>query len=186
MGYKVGDKFIIEIKEVLSSEKGTLYRSNFSTLVFDDYGLDHLQKYDEVGHKLELIDELKLAEYNRGMNDAWKVLKHIQSGELTEKEIRDLWGLDIIAFANYFTEHYIPQHAIAKLEAYEKSKEQICVGDVVSNPNFGEAVILEAKDNGKYNLFSDGKVLLGWDGFALKKTGKQINIEILKTIGKEN
>ena len=114
MGYKVGDKFIIEIKEVLSSDKGTLYRSNFSTLVFDDYGLDKLQKYNEA------------------------------------------------------------------------KQESIKVGDVVSNPNFGEAVILEAKDNGKYNLFSDGKVLLGWDGFALKKTGKQINIEILKTIGKED
>ena len=47
--YKVGDKFVIEIKEVLENEteRGTLYRTAFSTLVFDDYGLDHLTKLPE-------------------------------------------------------------------------------------------------------------------------------------------
>lgn len=46
--YKVGDKFIIEIKEVMDSDNGTLYRSNFSTLVFDDYGLDKLEQLEEI------------------------------------------------------------------------------------------------------------------------------------------
>lgn len=30
--YKVGDEFIVTIKEVMKSENGTLYRSNFITL----------------------------------------------------------------------------------------------------------------------------------------------------------
>lgn len=45
--YKAGDKFILEIREVIESERGTLYRSNFSTLVFDDYGLDNLPQLSE-------------------------------------------------------------------------------------------------------------------------------------------
>ena len=75
--YSVGDKFTVEIKEVIESEKGTLYRSNFSTLVFDDYGLNSLPKYDELAERLELIDELKQDEYNRGLSEGWELAKRI-------------------------------------------------------------------------------------------------------------
>lgn len=48
--YKKGDKFEIEIEEVIENgtEKGNLYRiKGFSTLVFDDYGLNLLNKSEE-------------------------------------------------------------------------------------------------------------------------------------------
>ena len=50
MPYKKGDKFTVEITEVLTGEDGkTVYRMNdFSSLVFDDYGLDRLEKVEPV------------------------------------------------------------------------------------------------------------------------------------------
>jgi len=46
MQYKKGDKFTIEITDVMTGEDGkTVYRMNdFSSLVFDDKGLDRLEK----------------------------------------------------------------------------------------------------------------------------------------------
>lgn len=57
--YKVGDKFVFEIQEVLETEtgRGTLYRTSFNTLVFDDYGLDHLTKLSD--KDIERLQELK-------------------------------------------------------------------------------------------------------------------------------
>ena len=48
MSHKVGEKFIIEIDSVMTNKKGTLYGiSGFNSLVFDDYGLEKLEKYPE-------------------------------------------------------------------------------------------------------------------------------------------
>lgn len=46
MSYKVGDKFEIEIAEVLESSR-PLYRiKGFSSLVFDDFGIGQLKKIE--------------------------------------------------------------------------------------------------------------------------------------------
>ena len=60
--YKVGDKFVIEIEEVLETEtrRGTLYRTGFSTLVFDDYGLDCLKKLPEEDEPIRIGDEVTI------------------------------------------------------------------------------------------------------------------------------
>lgn len=49
MPYKKGDKFTIEITDVMTGEDGkTVYRMNdFSSLVFDQRGLDRLKKAEE-------------------------------------------------------------------------------------------------------------------------------------------
>jgi hypothetical protein len=45
MAYKTGDKFVIEIDSVMTNKKGTLYGiKGFKSLVFDDYGLEQLEK----------------------------------------------------------------------------------------------------------------------------------------------
>ena len=45
--YKVGDSFKIRIAEILESGEETLYRiENFSSLVFDDYGLMKLEQLE--------------------------------------------------------------------------------------------------------------------------------------------
>ena len=49
MKYNIGDKFVIEIENIALSHGEPLYRiKGFNTLVFDDNGLDRLEKvYDE-------------------------------------------------------------------------------------------------------------------------------------------
>lgn len=45
MAYKVGDKFVIEIDSVMTNKKGNLYGvKGFKTLVFDEYGLEQLER----------------------------------------------------------------------------------------------------------------------------------------------
>lgn len=55
MAYKTGDKFVIEIDSVMTNKKGNLYGiKGFKVLVFDDYGLEQLEKVpskDEVPSK---------------------------------------------------------------------------------------------------------------------------------------
>ena len=177
--YKVGDKFIINIKEVLESEKGTLYRANYNTLVFDDYGLDGLHKYDALQERLELIEELKKTEYNKGLNDAFEFFKKIWNSSIP---MITIFGTDKIS---YLLDNLTTQEALAKLKAYEDSK--IEVGDVVKDEDGWEYVvtnIYKDRDSCRYNgVTSCGK----WTGcYEPTKTGKHIDIKsILEQIGGE-
>ena len=70
--YKTGDKFVIEIEAERLGDP-ILYRiKGFNTLVFDDGGLDRLERYD---------DEKASADYNagyeRGLADAWECVKSL-------------------------------------------------------------------------------------------------------------
>jgi len=87
--YNSGDKFVIEVETAFGLMGGDpLYTiKGFNALVFDDYGLDKLQKYDEVKERLELIDELKQAEYNRGLKDAWELVEKIFEMPIDEREM---------------------------------------------------------------------------------------------------
>lgn len=176
--YNVGDKFIINIKEVLESERGTLYRANYNTLAFDDYGLDGLQKYDALQERLELREELKKAEYNKGLDDAWEWLRKLLKMDVSD--IYEVYGKH--EYIGDIVDTFSPQEALAKLKAYEDSK--IEVGDIVLI--YGEeAVVTRVVDEHANILFGDGvtnnmpvKELVG------DKTGKHIEIKsILEQIG---
>lgn len=59
MNYKTGDKFVIEIDSVMTNKKGTLYGiKGFKSLVFDEYGLDLLERVDEEDDELQVGDEV--------------------------------------------------------------------------------------------------------------------------------
>lgn len=175
--YHKGDKFIVEIKEVIESDNGRLYRSDFKTLTFDDNGLDRLQKYEE--------EQIPYSEaYNKGLNDAWELAKKLwlptSYGGKNSEEVIKIFGCDYYAISKLFT----PQEALAKLEAYEKANE-IKVGDVVKNGN-GETefvVIATSEEtiNGQPILRPIGKTLIKGVIFVsdtdLKKTGKYIDIQ---------
>lgn len=175
--YKVGDKFVIEIERVSppvdrNREKDALYRvKGFNTLVFDDYGLDKLEKYE---------NNVVTKTYEDGLNDAWKVLKHIQSGELSSKEIMDIWGMNDLTFVNCFAQKYKPQEALEILEAYEKS-QQIQVGDVVFNAREDvKAIIMDdAIAVGAWQVYTENGCVELWKECEFKKTGKTVNIEHL-------
>ncbi len=59
MKYKTGDKFIVEIDSVMTNKKGTLYGiKGFKSLVFDEYGLELLERVDEEDDELQVGDEV--------------------------------------------------------------------------------------------------------------------------------
>lgn len=178
--YHLGDKFIVEVKEALESNNGTLYRSNFSTLVFDDYGLDKLQKYDEIGHRLELIDELKQAEYNKGLKDAWELARKISDMDYDAIEK----ALGIVGNLWMVVREMTAEEALAKIEAYEREKE-IKVGDVVKMSKAGfDGIVTLIKGGNAFVMYDDGSCG-EWKADKLIKTGKHIEgIEsLLRQIG---
>ena len=65
---KIGDEFIIEIDSVMTNKKGTLYGiKGFKSLVFDDYGLEQLQKIDR-----QFITDEMISQYQRGFKDGYE------------------------------------------------------------------------------------------------------------------
>ena len=181
--YKVGDKFIVEIKEVMDSDNGTLYRSNFSTLVFDDYGLDKLQKYDKYAENLERNHEvLKIFEekYNKGLNDAWELARKLElnecDGGFSNDTIAKTFGCTVYDTFRLFT----PKQAITKIEAYEENKE-IKVGDVVFNAREDvKAVIIDsAIAEGTWQVYTEDCCVELWKECEFKKIGQTVDIEHL-------
>ena len=181
--YKVGDKFIVEIKEVMDSDNGTLYRSNFSTLVFDDYGLDKLQKYDKYAENLERNHEvLKIFEekYNKGLNDAWDLARKLElnecDGGFSNDTISKAFGCTVYDTFRLFT----PKQAIAKIEAYDENKE-IKVGDVVFNAREDvKAVIIDsAVAKGSWQVYTEDCCVELWKECEFKKIGRTVDIEHL-------
>ena len=184
--YKVGDKFILEVGESYTTEMPfgneegspiTLYKAKgFNSLVFDDYGLDKLEKYNEVKEKLELIDELKQAEYNRGLQDAWELAKKLwlpsNYGGIPHTEILKIFKCDYYVIA----ENYTPHEAFAKLEAYEKEQEQIKVGDVVEYNGIDGLFIVTGRDN-TFAYILDGKGNVEEVALeTLTRTGKHFDV----------
>lgn len=168
--YKVGDAVLFK-----STVRQVECDTEHKILIEMDGGGWCLTKEDNI------VDASKT--YEHGLADAWKVLAHIQSGELSSKEIMDIWGMTDLTFVNCFAQKYKPQEAIKILEAYEKS-QQIQVGDIVKHINCDDEYIVFDVENGSV-LSTDLKRAerLSLDGGIWKKTGKHIDIEhLLKQI----
>lgn len=167
--YNVGDKFLINIKELVKSNNDEmLYKSDCYGIIFSEEQLDKLQKYEnDVTQNSEA--------YIKGMEDAWnlaiKLWLPTNYGGVTDSEVRNIFDCDYYAIAKLYT----PQEALAKLEAYEKSKE-IKAGDVVESINTGRiGVITKVEENGKYVIFADGTSgMFAHDD--IRKTGRHIDI----------
>ena len=179
-GYKVGDKFVIEIKEIDNLK---------NHMVLEDIavGTDMLDKLERLDSDYvnEHYGELQDEAYNKGLEDAWKLAKKIvvntDNGGMSLSEIQNVF--------NYSSSHtvlriFTPQEALAKLEAYEKEQEEIKVGDVVTDLNNVTKGVVLAKDEKRcLILFGDGSS----DRHEIKnmiKTGKHIDIQsMLQQIG---
>ena len=177
--YHKGDKFIVEIKEVMNSDNGTLYRSNFKTLTFDDNGLDKLQKYNEDMIPYDVA-------YNKGLEDAWELAKKIASnpseGGFSIKELIKIFESSLI---KDIFKKYSAQEALAKLEAYENEQADIKVGDVVVHLDTKGVVLdfIDSTDDEMVVLNENGCVE-EWKHSQCKKTGKHIDIQsVLEQIG---
>jgi uncharacterized protein YkvS len=160
--YKVGDKFVIEI----NSEYFDNYKIKETDLILSDYTLNKLQKYE---------DDIASKTYEDGLNDAWKVLEHIQSGELSEEDIKNIWNISDTTFLNSFTEIYTPQEALKILEAYEKP-QQIQVGDIIQHKDGTYGVVTRFVGGIADVLWEDGTVSTESYVDELHKTGKTRDI----------
>lgn len=186
--YHKGDKFIVEIKEVMNSDNGTLYRSNFKTLTFDDNGLDKLKKYEELSSDTKEMLEMKA--YNKaledGRNEVWELAKKIASnpseGGFSIKELIKIFGTSLI---KDIFKKYSAQEALAKLEEYEEAQEEIEIGDIVVHLDT-KGVILDFIDStdDEMVVLNENGCVEEWKHSQFKKTGKRIDIQsVLEQIG---
>lgn len=168
--YKKGDRFVIELEERV----GNLWRIKwFNALVFDDFGLDKLS---------QLVQGVDLFSYNKGAEDAWKLMQEIQFGDFTQKQLTNIFG-DCITVAILKENTYA--EAAAKLKAW-KERNEIHVGDIVTynqTPNI-KGVVLRAEKEMLNVLWENlSYTRAGKDNF--KKTDRHIDIEaVLEQIKK--
>lgn len=187
--YKVGDKFIVEIEEIYNGdlvkheEHMHLHRiKGFNSLVLDEYGLDKLQ---QINPKLKIEDiddmlaeyDLKKESYEKGLEVAWELARKINN-DFNTTERAEIFnfvvnGITVGDILNDFT----PQEALAKLEAYEESK-QIQVGDVVFNAREDvKAIIMDdAIAAGAWQVYTENGCVELWKECEFKKTGKRVDI----------
>ena len=109
--------------------------------------------------------------YTDGLNDAWELIRKLF--KMSGSEVKEVFGHVILGvLVNDLT----PQEALAKLEAYEKEKNEIKVGDVVEDIHTGKLyVVTMLSGNICYVLFSDGSAGTVSRN-ELKKTNKHIDI----------
>lgn len=121
--YYEGNKFVIEIQEVLKNElsdSGCVYRiKGFNTLVFDDSGLDKLKKYKT--HE---------DAYQEGKAFAESTYTHLFN--LNSAELEDIFGKDGGSFKHILNKYNIDQ--ISEMlqsytPTYEVEDELSCNGE---------------------------------------------------------
>ena len=164
--YNKGDKFIIELDEHV----GDLWKiKGFNALVFDDFGLDRL------GQLVQGVDKFS---YNKGAEDAWGLAQRIMeepcNGGLTAENMHSIFG-------HFSCEYAIRRHsyaeAAAKVEAWEKEKSEIRVGDVVKLICNGRCGVVTKFTESFYYGFTSDSTPFQWLKIDCTKTGRHIDIE---------
>ena len=175
--YNKGDKFIVEIKEVIKSDNGRLYRSDFKTLTFDDNGLDKLQKYEQPTISEDTLEMERMKALNEGRNEIWELAKKIivDFRNKTGDEFLDIFGC-------YCTEVFVthtPQEALAKLEAYEKEQATFKRGNIVLFVDTDELGIYigQYADGTHAVVFNDCNIPQKVSTEEIRKTDKNIDIQ---------
>ena len=169
MKYKPGDQFILTVKSGMIGADEPNYLID-GIFFLQESTLDKLEAYDEIKERLELIEELKQAEYKRGLDDAWEAARKIANspGNGGFPELYSIFGsYSYSAVLNGLK----AAEAIAKIRAYEESQE-IHVGDEVTCKGYGgKSVVTHVNDK--------DATILHWLGGAsfvkkdhLTKTGR--------------
>ena len=172
--YKVGDKFIIEIKHgIVDPLYGARYFiKGFNTIVFDDFGLDQLKRFD--------ADAKANADYNSGYEDgmqrAWECARRIANFDIGEKHT---W------FGEYYTnnvfEKFSASEAENRIAKYEAKQAEIKIGDEVRVDN-QNCVVLMLDAAGDYCLLrEDGNIYPSMRKNRMTKTGRHYDITSILT-----
>lgn len=164
--YNKGDKFIIELDE----QVGDLWKiKGFNALVFDDFGLDRL------GQLVQGVDKFS---YNEGAENAWELAQRIvlepDEGGFSARELKEIFGYsDCLAPFEKFS--YTA--ATEKVEAWEKEKSEIRVGDVVKLICNGRCGVVTKFTENFYYGFTSDSTPFQWLKIDCTKTGRHIDIE---------
>lgn len=205
--YEVGDKATIEILGKSMTEyiveDYTRKRIYFDTKSLDGIS-EPLHTYTEpleakirrqaaeITRLLEENERLKPNYENiraKGQNEAWELAQKIFRGAYdngySPKELAQIFGCEVSKPC--IVENTYPE-AAAKVEAWEKAKEEIKVGDVLEGIYDNEVKCIVTNlcpDNMAYLVFDDGTAGV-YELDNLKKTGRHIDIDsFLKQIGEE-
>lgn len=193
--YTVHDKFIIEIEECIKGYGNdptepdifnlpVLHRiKGFNTLVFDEYGLDKLEKYEEEKYRPSELEIFKQEAFEAGMNEAWDIAKRIvgchEKGFEETKRNAVFDRCDAYDVFNLFK----AKEAKEKIEAWEKGDYKIRVGDVVETYDNSGVVLYLCSEDAFYVLTDNGCVET-WDFADVVKTKKRFDIpSIISQLG---
>ena len=173
MSYKVGDKVVMEITDKISIMGESNYILSDATVVNQGY-------IDKAAEPLSTYIEQARAE---GEQVAWelarKIVRQPINGGYKQSEFEEIFGCGYIS--DIF-EKYTYSEAAAKVEAWEKAKEEIKVGDVVSHEEKYGVVISEGTIC--FRGFTDDGTPFEWYKERCTKTGRHIDIDsFLKQIG---
>lgn len=198
MSYKVGDKFLIEIAEGIKGYGNNpeapdplnlpvLYRiKGFNALVFDKFGLDKLEKFEEEKYPPSELEKFRQEAFNAGMNEAWEIAKQItlDMGFIPYREMSRIFGLSCVN-KNADVLHYCtPQVAKEKIEAWLHEKEyEIKVGDVVESDGCS-GVVLDFCSEDEFHVLTENGCVETWCFENVVKTKKAFNIpSIISQLG---
>ena len=169
--YKVGDKIVVEIEKAALTDNG----GEFYT------GLGYVQSVISIDEKSEPLSTYTEQARAEGQNEAWELARKIAStaGGLSSSELVEIFNAflprDILSENTY-------QEAAAKVAQWEKAKEEIKVGDVVSHEEKYGVVISEGTIC--FRGFTDDGTPFEWYKERCTKTGRHIDIDsFLKQIG---
>ena len=123
-----------------------------------------------------------------GAETAWELARKITcqpiNGGFNRSEFEEIFDEGYIS--DIF-EKYTYSEAAAKVEAWEKAKEEIKVGDIFQDNDGNNAIVTSIKGNTVYYMWDDGDTRSGFAEDVKKhftKTGRHIDIDgFLKQIG---
>ena len=171
--YKVGDKVVMEITDKVEVMEEPNYILSDATVVNQGY-------IDKAAEPLSTYIEQARAE---GQNEAWELAKKIVlqpiNGGYKRSEFEEIFGCGYIS--DIFEKYTYPE-AATKVSQWEKAKEEIKVGDVVSHEEKYGVVISEGIIC--FRGFTDDGTPFEWYKERCTKTGRHIDIDsFLKQIG---
>lgn len=179
--YKIGDKFLIEIEDDVLMEHGVLYKiKGFNALVFDEYGLDKLQKYEEEKYRPSELDKYRQKAYEEGMKEAWEVARSIcceeEDGGIPVIELSTIFNNSITGTLRTFS----AIEAKEKIDAWRKSKCEIKVGEVVKHVYDGtKGIVMDITPKDELMVFTENGCIETWSNETVYRTNIMYDVKNL-------